>query len=99
MAVRKPRFDAPAESHAARLTSKGQVTIPKAIRDELGLETGDPVLFSIHGKVVNLRKVGSLFDRMGSVPVPPEVAGMTWREITDAAWADRGRRVAEKKQG
>jgi antitoxin PrlF len=29
----------------ATLTSKGQVTIPKAVRDSLGLETGDRIEF------------------------------------------------------
>lgn len=38
----------------ARLTRKGQVTIPKAIRDFLELETGDKVLFEIRGKDVIL---------------------------------------------
>jgi len=31
----------------ATLTSKGQVTIPKAVRDSLGLHTGDKVEFII----------------------------------------------------
>jgi len=31
----------------ATLTSKGQVTIPKAIRDSLGLKTGDKLEFGI----------------------------------------------------
>jgi AbrB family looped-hinge helix DNA binding protein len=38
------------------LTSKGQTTIPKAIRDHLGLKPGDRVKFFIHpdGTVVML---------------------------------------------
>lgn len=37
----------------ATMTSKGQLTIPKAIRDALGLHEGDKVRFeldSVHGK-------------------------------------------------
>ena len=33
----------------AKVTSKGQVTIPKEIREALGLETGDRVLFALEG--------------------------------------------------
>jgi AbrB family looped-hinge helix DNA binding protein len=33
---------------SAKVTSKGQITIPKVIRDALGLETGDQVEFLVH---------------------------------------------------
>ena len=33
----------------ATLTSKGQLTIPKAVRDSLHLHTGDRVAFVVHG--------------------------------------------------
>ncbi|MFN2273474.1 MAG: AbrB/MazE/SpoVT family DNA-binding domain-containing protein [Anaerolineales bacterium] len=33
----------------ATLTSKGQLTIPKAVRDTLHLQTGDRVAFVVHG--------------------------------------------------
>lgn len=37
----------------ARVSSKGQITIPKEIRDKLGLKEGDKVLFlEENGKVV-----------------------------------------------
>jgi AbrB family looped-hinge helix DNA binding protein len=32
---------------AATITSKGQITIPKKIRQELGLQTGDRIAFKI----------------------------------------------------
>ncbi|MBS1848637.1 MAG: AbrB/MazE/SpoVT family DNA-binding domain-containing protein [Actinobacteria bacterium] len=38
-----------------RVGPKGQVVIPKPIRDEIGLAPGDEVDFSLHGDQVVLR--------------------------------------------
>lgn len=38
----------------ATLTSKGQVTIPKAVREKLGLQTGDRIDFVDTGKGIVL---------------------------------------------
>jgi antitoxin PrlF len=38
----------------ATLTSKGQVTIPKAVREKLGLQTGDRIDFVDTGKGIIL---------------------------------------------
>jgi AbrB family looped-hinge helix DNA binding protein len=35
--------------HESNMTSKGQVTVPKDIRDALGLTAGNPVRFEIDG--------------------------------------------------
>ena len=39
------------------VTTKGQVTIPKEIREALGLKEGDRVVFMIEGERVVIRKV------------------------------------------
>src|SRR5260370_4874921 len=42
------------------LTSKGQITIPKAVRDQLGLQTGDVVHFHVREDgVVEMRAQNS----------------------------------------
>ena len=41
---------------ASRLSSKGQVTIPKEVRDALGLEPGDLVTYEMQDGVVVLQK-------------------------------------------
>ena len=41
----------------ARVMSKGQVTIPKNVREALGIETGDRVTFIVDGN--NVRVVNS----------------------------------------
>ena len=37
---------------AARITSKGQVTEPKAVREALGIHEGDEVVFRVEGNRV-----------------------------------------------
>ena len=52
----------------SRLTSKGQTTIPKEIRDHLGIEPGDRVLFLLKdGNVVVQPVKLTLLDLRGSV--------------------------------
>ena len=52
------------------ITSKGQVTIPKDIRDALGLGQGDKVLFSVETDHVVLTPLprGRLGDLYASLP-------------------------------
>lgn len=51
--------------YRARLTSKGQVTIPKDIRDRLGLRKGDDLVFqeTPSGYLIQKRVAQSPFDR------------------------------------
>ncbi len=52
------------------ITRKGQVTIPKALRDKLGIEEGDSVFFVQRGDEVVLKVLqGTILDLRGSVPV------------------------------
>jgi AbrB family looped-hinge helix DNA binding protein len=48
------------------VTSKGQTTIPKAIREEAGIKPGDEVVFWVRGgDVVVRRMTGSIRDLFG----------------------------------
>ncbi|MDH5776426.1 MAG: AbrB/MazE/SpoVT family DNA-binding domain-containing protein [Nitrospirota bacterium] len=50
------------------ITRKGQVTIPKPIRDQLGLEEGEKVMFIRRGDEVLLKVIrGTVLDLKGSV--------------------------------
>lgn len=54
------------------LTSKGQVTVPKDIRDRLGLASGDKLAFTMlnDGTVVMRAKTRRLMDVAGSLKRP-----------------------------
>jgi antitoxin PrlF len=73
---------------AARLTSKGQITIPKSVREALNLKEGDQVVFRVvEGARAILARTPDLLELAGAVPVAPEVRGLAWDEIRRRAWA------------
>lgn len=41
----------------SRITSKGQITIPKAVRDRLGLSEGDIVAFAVAGGAATMTRI------------------------------------------
>jgi AbrB family looped-hinge helix DNA binding protein len=56
------------------LTSKGQVTVPREIRDRLGLTSGDKLAFTLlsDGTVVMRAKRRRLLDLAGSLTRPDQ---------------------------
>lgn len=78
----------------ARLSSKGQLTVPKAVRDALGLEEGDSVVFRVEGARALLAKTPNLLDLAGGVQVPAEKRGLAWDEVSRRAWRARAKTLA-----
>lgn len=64
-----------------RVGAKGQVVIPKELRDELGIEPGDEVSFWRHGDHVAVRPTGCRRALRG------RFAGS---ELVDSLMAERG---------
>jgi AbrB family looped-hinge helix DNA binding protein len=77
---------------AARMTSKGQVTVPKVVRDALGLDEGDEVVFRVEGERAVLARLPGLLDLAGVVPVPVAKRGASWDEIRKHTRVARARR-------
>jgi antitoxin PrlF len=73
------------------MTSKGQVTVPKAVREVLGLEPGDRLAFRIaeDGQVVVEPETVDLMTLRGAVK--PKRRGVTLADM-DAAIRARGDR-------
>jgi AbrB family looped-hinge helix DNA binding protein len=69
----------------AKVTSKGQVTLPKAVRDALGVEPGDRVLFRVVDGHALIARTPDLLELAGSIPVPPHLRGASWEEIREQA--------------
>lgn len=76
---------------AARVTSKGQVTVPKQVRDALGIREGDRILFRVVGDHAIMARTPAFLDLAGSVRVPPERRGVSWDEVVATTRTRRAR--------
>jgi AbrB family looped-hinge helix DNA binding protein len=81
---------------SATVTSKGQITLPKSVRDALSLDAGDRVLFRVYEDRAVLAKVPDFLELGGSVPVPAAIKGASWERIRATAWEKRARDVVEE---
>jgi antitoxin PrlF len=78
--------------YASRLTSKGQLTVPKPVRDALGLEEGDAVLFRVRGEQALVARTPDLLELAGSIPVPASKRRLPWKEVRRQMRAARYRK-------
>lgn len=79
---------------SARLSSKGQVTVPRAVREALSLEEGDRLVFRVVGDHAVLARTPDLLTLAGSVSVPAAKRGTPWTEVLRQT---RRTRAAERR--
>ena len=66
---------------SARLSSKGQITIPRAVREALAIGAGDEILFRVEGDRAIIARTPDLLQLAGSVSVPAPKRGSAWDEV------------------
>jgi AbrB family looped-hinge helix DNA binding protein len=76
---------------SAKLSSKGQLTVPRAVRDALHLAEGDRVTFRVEGDHAVLARTPDLLSLAGSVEVPVAKRGTPWDVVIETTRAERGR--------
>lgn len=74
---------------AAKITSKGQVTVPKAVREALGIKEGDAVVFRVEGNRAVLARTADFLSLAGSVKVPAARRNAAWDEVIRKTHAER----------
>jgi antitoxin PrlF len=81
----------------ATLTSKGQITIPKEVRERLSLGPGDTIEFVEEaGRTWLKPRTGRISDLFGMLGPPPSGEGLTIEEMDEAvrqAVADDDERI------
>jgi antitoxin PrlF len=90
-----------ARSFEAKVTSQGQVTVPKEVRERLKLRAGGKVEFAIEngGRVVMSAKQSSILDLVGILPKPKRT--VTLEQMDEAikqGAVDRYLRTVGKKK-
>ena len=76
----------------AKVTSKGQVTIPASVREALDLREGDEVLFRVERSRALLAKTPEFLSLAASVPVPAGKRGTPWDEVLRRTRRERAER-------
>lgn len=77
---------------AARVSSKGQVTVPKAVRDALGVKEGDEIVFRVEGNRAVLARTADFLALGGTVRVPAAKRNVAWDDVIRRTRAARSRR-------
>jgi AbrB family looped-hinge helix DNA binding protein len=67
----------------SHITSKGQLTVPKAVRDALKLKEGDRVVFRVVGERAELARTADLLELAGAVSASAPQAELSagWDEV------------------
>lgn len=72
-------------SYSAKITSKGQMTVPQEVRERLSLHTGDRVeLVVVDGWAMMIPKNRSIADLAGILGEPPIGKGATLEDFDEA---------------
>ena len=74
------------------MTSKGQVTIPKSVRDALGLNEGDELLFRVEHSRAEIARTPNFLKLAGTVVVPADKRGTPWDDVLRRTRTERAER-------
>jgi len=74
---------------AAKMSSKGQITVPKAVRDALGIGEGDNVVFRVEGNRAVLARTPDFLSLAGTIKVPAARRNAAWDDVIRKARSTR----------
>jgi AbrB family looped-hinge helix DNA binding protein len=75
---------------------KGQITLPKGVREKVGFKPGDHIVVEPKGDHIIVRKPQGLLEFKAPEPTP--VNPMPWHEMRRVAWEEHIERKYGKKK-
>lgn len=77
------------ETYYATVTSKGQITVPKAVRESLAVFTGDRIAFTLEDGNVAVAGISTnIEDLFGKFKPVPGADTSDWDKVRQEAWDD-----------
>lgn len=77
---------------AAKMTTKGQITVPKAVRDALGIGDGDNVIFRVEGNRAVIARTPDFLSLAGSIKVPAHRRNAAWDDVMRTTRSSRAKK-------
>jgi AbrB family looped-hinge helix DNA binding protein len=82
----------------ALITSKGQMTIPKEVREALNLRPSEKVVIVVDGDQAIFKPIrGNLLDIGGSIDIPEQEKPISFRKVRDKVRKGIGKRAAHTR--
>jgi AbrB family looped-hinge helix DNA binding protein len=79
-----------------KITRKGQITIPKEIRDRLSLKESDNLDVKIMDNLIVMERLESFDSLKGSLRIPQKYRKKNWSEIESIAQTEHAREVMDE---
>ena len=73
----------------AKMSSRGRITIPKSVRDAMGIAVGDSVLFRVDSSRIMMEPLADFLSLAGTIKVPAAHRNAEWDTVRRAARESR----------
>ena len=79
------------------ITKKGQITIPKSIRDKLAINDNDRLSVKLDGNKAIIEKISSLLELESSIKATKDRKKLNWKEIERKTHEDQAKKAVKGK--